>query len=75
MPKQQKNVGDDVVFLKLLEAAEHAYKHLDTYGTVGVLTPTGVVTDGHEREIESQKKAFDLLVPAIANARKLFGDD
>ncbi len=66
MPKQQKNVGDDVVFLKLLEAAEHAYKHLDTYGTV---------TGGHELEMESQKKAFDLLVPAIADARKLFGDD
>lgn len=66
MPKLEKNVNDDVVFLKLLEAAEHAYKHLDTHGTV---------SGGHEQEMESQQKAFDLLRPAIENARKLFGDE
>jgi hypothetical protein len=64
--KSEKNVGDDLVFLELLQAAEHAQKHLDTYGTV---------SGGHEREMESQKKAFDLLNPAIEKARKIFGDD
>lgn len=66
MPKTEKNVGDDLVFLELLQAAEHAYKHLDTYGTV---------SGGHEAEMESQQKAFDLLRPAIEKARKIFGDD
>ncbi len=38
---------------KLLEAVRAAYDHLDTYGAV----------HGHEREMASQRKVFDLLRP------------
>lgn len=66
MSKTEKHVGDDLVFLELLKAAEHAYRHLDIHGTA---------TGGHDEEMESQQKAFDLLRPAIEKARKIFGDD
>jgi hypothetical protein len=55
------------VFMMLLEAAEHACDHMNTYGILN--------GDGKEGEMKSQNKAFTLLLPAIAKARRMIGEN